>query len=938
MANPVPQNISSTWNGWFYSILQSAKSGTSSVISTVSTIAETVIASTSAKLNGPDVAKELTAEESLKSISNNFNAFKSNQPENMRIEKPVARLEMDPQKARALDVEQKLTNELLKTFLNNASVFASANFIFANRLGLLNLKNTRDYNLLTSIVRNARNPGSDVWQVSIKTLEGAGIYLTLFQWIQAKFWYFLSDTLGLIPNFIKEVGKNVLADVRKDIQNENSSSTAIEQILKEAKEFLISYKGAIEAYAKPENTRTLLDLKKEAIGRLGDVETRAIATQEQVKLSGEESFEKTMLKALCKRFVKHLVDDETIFPSIQFFDSVKNFRLFQVRFGAIFDVMEYIFGTPVNILAKYVIKAYAPEIVFNSCKEIIEQASPRKFAFKTGIANVFTEQLKVLENAFSNGIPSKPRRLETNAELQTVVSEFFKTVNLDLCGDNKEAICEELHSPQFIKKRVMEALQTVAANGAHILVDYFTTNPEALEQLLGKFVNVSNQLFGDEPPTTAKNYESALEVMEKAANALVEPQVKEAVHGTFVENPQKIRIILEGVRSLQNPTLFVHNERNQPIHRGLIEEHREKAISCINALKQLPLIGNANFEALASPPLKDLDSYMETINELIKNKESLNLDLYGYKKVETTFNKTFQSIYQDFKGLTDRAVALQKPLKSYEKSKQLVALFNSIATEENPTGQFLDQEFFKLQKIDIDPSFSGLENEQIGAIEAFAKLGSDYIAKETELSQLTRVITNLPSLENLDQLINEAHLDPTLLISRLKNRHFEELASSIEALEREAPLPFVTSQTRKAFKQAYSKMIAGLLMEIELQSEEKAQKLQEIRNFSKGNHENMTRIKNIRLEQIKKKLSEVRTVIYALESTTKVVKMSDMSSLASSLLRPILNIDPVLQPSIIATVNQLMKQTYKLTTSEEFVEGLVRLKVGEFIEKHEKLR
>jgi hypothetical protein len=568
---------------------------------------------------GVDPGDPIDPKPSLAAIAQKSVTFNENQPMGMFAKRVSETLE-DPVKAKKLKEQQNRTDKQKDRFIENSSTYASAYFIFVNRLGLkMQLDNDDDILMEMTQAATTRSPDGEkpnLWDACMSILERRGIELSIPQWIRGKFWYFLSNLVGIIPNTFKEVGDRILNHFRSGIKGEQSKTTIL-RIIDITSSFLHKYNGTTESYANagqaghPALSGDLADYRKKIIDELGENSALVRAID---NLQPGENLGDKVLNELCKEFVATLVDNPEIFPSIPFFKNLQRITIpiLGIRIGIIFDICEYIFGGFINWIGKKLIKAYAPSALEAIVKKGIDQAVPGKYAFKIGIANALKAQVDDLKKDLAKGIPMKKISFEENHKLKDMIVELIKTLELNTCGGNQYKLREKfraLEHPTAEAQELSTELNELVLKGAQILLDRYTKKPEAMEHLFEQLFELSSEPFQvGAPKKTATDYANAKKNLDTAVNNLVNDQVNEGVRDEVLgEKPEVLRIILEGKRIQPTDPLFEGNplypkklddegkpvllldEQGNPVYKGLFNEQKEKALEVAQVLKGLSL-------------------------------------------------------------------------------------------------------------------------------------------------------------------------------------------------------------------------------------------------------------------------------------------------------------------------------------------------------------
>jgi hypothetical protein len=522
----------------------------------------------------------------LKAIENKATYFSIEQPEGMTASRRIDTLE-DPAKIKELGEQIVKTDAQVERLIGNVSSYASAWAIFVNRLKLPILNpeegdeagNKVKEEILTEMTQAATRLKPDgskpnKWNVWMACLEKRGIELNFVQRVRAKFWYFCTDVLGIVPHTIEKIGKKLLAYYRSGVKGDRAQAV-IARVLDIANSHLTQYNNATKRYAEAgsDARKNLAAYRKEVIDSEGDESCLARALAHVEKNPGANLGE-TMKKLLYEDFINTFVEDEKIFPGIQFFGNS-------------------IFNKPINYIAKRLIKAYAPEGVGVLVKMGIEKTLPGQYGFKMGIATAMLKQIVELKKELKEKIPAKPLRFPNNQKLKDLIGKLIDTLELNGCGDNPDLLrkkMKELDNPTPESLKVMNLLQSELINGVQVLIDRYTNRPVEVEQLFEKLFAITNDPFeGTGPNPTKEEYQSTFDLLKENLNELLEDQVKNGVSEKAKGlKPEIIEQILSGKMGPDGKT-HLRDARGNIVYKGLFPEAKEKAQSAATVLKGLSL-------------------------------------------------------------------------------------------------------------------------------------------------------------------------------------------------------------------------------------------------------------------------------------------------------------------------------------------------------------
>jgi hypothetical protein len=556
----------------------------------------------------------------LERLSANFRT--QHPPEMPAVLKESSR-QVDPQVEWNRQKQQIQTNAAKDRLIANIAAYTSADFIFIKRLGLPR-RSADGSNIVMQIAelasRQCDGKYPNLWDTCMGCLKQNGIRLTTIQWIRAKFWYFLSDTIGIVPNTFKEVGKSILKYLRGGVQPKQLPID-IARFIAIADSFLEKYKSAMKQYADagqlgcPANTGGLADYQRNMVDELGEAGLVEIAKNHR---KPGQNLGKVIIQDLCKEFVEAVVNDPEIFPSIPFFQKLQNISFKGIRFGAFFDPFAWVFGGIFNWVGKKIIKAYAPDIVQDIVKKGLYQVMPGNFTFKIAVANSLKAQIETLDIQFRLGIPTQPLRFIKNRKLNDVISKLLEILELTARKGNAASLrhtfreLEERENPTLANNQQLEEarktnqdLNDALIEGAQFLIEHYTKNPEALEQLFEKLFELSNEAFHSGARVdTEEQYRHASDSLQAATKTLigklVEKTIREKAHG---EDQDTIDKIFTGMH-INEPANPIRRTPAIVINRqGVFNEHKEQAQKTAQLLAGLALKMSKELQADRDAPI-----------------------------------------------------------------------------------------------------------------------------------------------------------------------------------------------------------------------------------------------------------------------------------------------------------------------------------------------
>lgn len=504
------------------------------------------------------------------------------------------------------------TDRCLNTFIQNASIAATIGFVHRSRLGL-----SIDPVLLPKIVFEASKPGVNLWDVYIKYL---GQDFTFFQRIQACFWFFLSYSLGIIPNSIHTFMTNILKEGRNHFDHPTTNhplDRGIRNILDQLSSLLDVYNRATRNYAETD-------------APTGDVDS--------YRRNAIAGFGGKSIQKLTEEFCTTAVDQ--FMPQIPFFETLKTYPVI----GWFFSVLDWFIGGMINCVGRKILKAKLPELVQEFMTNGVDSSNLTNLQFSIAITNAMTALLRdVGKTSIANEAPPfKP------AKLPSVIEKLVET--LALHGSTKEPLdtqqklrkkIEELDRDSLLhcvqtkwRSFIREQIRASLVECTHVFFAYMGSNSE---KLFGNVLDVLNTAFSETTLQTPEDYDNAFEELEKTARTAFHKLIHTALEGsTFAEKRATYDQIYGKYKDLVDDTV------------QHLEQHGKQIAQSTN---------------LPERSMEILDEYTQVLKQLTES-PLINKARDAGPAVENAFYESFYPFQKELPALTSSLLELQTVLKT----------------------------------------------------------------------------------------------------------------------------------------------------------------------------------------------------------------------------------------------------------------------------------
>lgn len=534
------------------------------------------------------------------------------------------------------------TDQALETFIQHATTAATIFFVHTNQLGL-----EINPDLLPKIVAEAAESDAKLWDVYIKHL---GANLSTFQRIYACFWFFLSYSLGIIPNSIRVFMTNILKEGRSHLNQVSPIhplESGINNFLDQMSGLLDAYNSATREYARTNSLQGNVDFYRR---------------------SAIERFNGKSLEQITQEFCSTLVDQ--FFPRIPFFESLKEYPII----GYLFSLLDFLFGGLINCLGRKILKSKLPRLAKTLIQTGIDTTKPTNLQFSIAITQAMTALFKDLAHT-----PFTPETPPFQPEqLPTVIEKLLET--LDLTGskdhplDTQQKIREQvefldgdsfkhqLYRCKRLKER--DGIRETMTDSGHAFIAHLANNTEQLFKSVFELLDTS---FTATELPTEKDYQNAYEELSKTANEAIQQVIYDSVKGNSIE---------------------VQRQCYQDLYEKYKRATDERVRNLRHRLSQI----NPN-----NPP----SQMMKRIDQCAKLLQKITSDTSGYKaslagrssiagnSIETAFHESFYSFHKELPAFTKQLSLLQDQMKA-RKEDLLIA-------------SHLEQIDQMLQKVASDP-------------------------------------------------------------------------------------------------------------------------------------------------------------------------------------------------------------------------------------------
>ncbi len=633
----------------------------------------------------------------------------------------------------------RTTDRNLKAFIQNASIATTITLVHTACLGL-----PIDPAILPRIIREASQPNANLWNVYMHHL---GNQLTTCQWIRACFWFFLSHSLGIIPNSIQTFMTNVLVEGRRNFSNPTQIAQldkSLRILLDQVSSFLDVYNSATREYAN-------------AVVPTGDVDSYRRAAI--ARFSGKS------LEILTKEFCTTLVDQ--FFPHIPFFETLKQYPLI----GWVFTILDYLIGGAINCVGRKILKCQLPKMAQSLIETGIDSTNPTNLSFSIAMMNAITQMFRDLEQ-MPQTIAQDP--ILKPEKLPAVIEKLLDTLELNGSRknplDTQQKIKEQLnymdssswvHSK--IRKQERDQLRQVMLDGTHVFITYLSQNTE---ELFGNVLNLLNSTFVEAVPPTPLDYANAQEGLDLAAQRAFNKLINDSLQGVPIE---------------------LQREYYQELYTQY-KASTDAMIAQLNICQQI-----LNEASTSGRRMQGLEEYATAMKHLTGHPATHKAPLAG-PSVTNAFYEAFHPLHQELPGIADKLLNLQALIKEQQRNQtvetHLTEIDNTLAhLAANPEHRFANAipttlrqslsqiartatRFTQQQITEIQTRITRID-VLIGALEttrvSLKKLQDQKAAKPVERPWLDRV----PSLSGIAKGPSPAEID--ILLRTTEQQHSQNL-------------------------------------------------------------------------------------------------------------------------------------------------------------------
>ncbi|HEV7736168.1 MAG TPA: hypothetical protein VGO47_02200, partial [Chlamydiales bacterium] len=655
----------------------------------------------------------------------------------------------------------RTTDRNLQAFIQKASIATTITLVHTACLGL-----PIDPAALPRIIREASQPNANLWNVYMQHL---GNQLTTCQWIRACFWFFLSHSLGIIPNSIKTFMTNVLVEGRRNFSDPTQIAhldKGLRILLDQVSSFLDVYNGATRKYANA------LDLE-------GDVDfyrREAIA-----RFSGKS------LETLTQEFCTTLVDQ--FFPHIPFFETLKQYSLI----GWAFTILDYLIGGVINCIGRRILKCQLPKIAQSLIETGIDSTNPTNLPFSIAMMNAITQMFRDLEQ-MPQTIAQDP--ILKPEKLPAVIEKLLDTLELNGSRknplDTQQKIKEQLNHmdnsswmQSMIREQERDQLRKTMLDGTHVFITYLSQNTE---QLFGNVLNLLNSTFVEAIQPTPLDYANAQEGLDLAAQRAFNKLINDSLQGVPID---------------------LQREYYQELYTQY-KASTDAMIAQLNVCQQ-----NLIEASTADRRMQGLEEYAAAIKHLTGHPATHKAPLAG-SSVTNAFYEAFHPLHKELPGIADQLLNLQALIKEQQRNQTVETHLTEIDSTlgnlaANPEQRFANAIPTTLRQSlsQIDRTATRFTQQQIteiqtritridvliGALEttkaSMKRLQEQKAAKQVERPWLDRV----PSLSGIAKGPSPADIDILLHIAEQQHsQNLQQLQTSIGELRAQIR-PMIGEQT-----------------------------------------------------------------------------------------------------------------------------------------------
>lgn len=612
-----------------------------------------------------------------------------------------------------------------------------------------------DTQTLLNLSSAASESGASTWEVFRRQYPK----LSPLQWVQAGFWYLLLKLLptSLVIDTYIQTAFNKLNDHLTNPKASDSMTNFIQGFLKETNEFLVTYNGATESFAKAQNPRGSLAFHQDEAIRANYANKKGTESQEELTQNSRLAKSRA-LRALCEKFTAAFVDGYA--PAVPGF-----------------------FGLVANKFLRQQIKKYFPPLLQSIVAAGIDYTKPHNIAYSITMKRFFREQFEKLNTSLDeNGASSPPPQVSGIELLPTVIAELRKAIRLS----------GEIQTQDEIKKRanghfqtadfVNELLENPGEAASSLVPDnlvqphiqkylllgcrhvfHYLSKPANVEQLVGRLLELTTESFSS---NQVEATQSVTDFNTRFGTAIQGNQLKD-LFGRQPLSPNQT-IVVDGVKfTVQSDTSILsfeierkrhleikENAQNvleevassvfkKAIRKGLNEPDPQNLPATLEAsLQTHKKISGQVFDSFPAVCQQMRSQLAEEVNihpEIISLTRRIS-DLTDDAKLKTQLDAQFkstakkQAILRALLPVYKTSAEITKNLKTLQNAQLVLLDIKKQITEQNSRIQIL--------QMGLEPAIKRLQEIKAANVDGLKALSKDIQNKD----QILKVVQDLDTL------------------------------------------------------------------------------------------------------------------------------------------------------------------------------------------------
>lgn len=441
------------------------------------------------------------------------------------------------------------TDLVCAEFSEKSYVYATALWVYPMTHGGKNPENDK---VIIDIVKKATtaNPQTgkkpELWDVIRQELK-IGAFSSYFS--KAKYFYFIGSPL--IKKFVEESTFNTISEIRTELTKNDGKNFAeiFEKAMKKQSSFFEDYLRTIENYAlkDPKAHGTRDDYIKEKLQGsdfMRDAHGKGYTEDQLYDEFSEVALDKVVPRLTWAQQIWEARNLSSIEPTTTLGHIFKFIGVvFMHLFCTIGAFFAFCVQAPINKwVIPYTVRAYLPahlsDLVQNKTQMI------QGNAYEHAMNKIMIDQLQELmlqENLGEEEVPLV--NASTRKELQTFVKIVLQTLNAEPKKTREEllAFFEEKSKEPLIfaqpfkyagkyKSDLIQSAMESALEDAMVKLYSYFVNPDRMEMVLCKAMEIANAPFSDEPIPTEADRETARNDLRRLARKFVEKTVRKAVN------------------------------------------------------------------------------------------------------------------------------------------------------------------------------------------------------------------------------------------------------------------------------------------------------------------------------------------------------------------------------------------------------------------------